>query len=117
MFENDRPKNNENIYLNIVVRINDDWAKLTRHLEEMDTKVAYLRTFEMSLSPACSQPLWQIEEYKAHAKMFPLPDSPYARLPFDTFRAQMAVYESIMRSEGLIGKKSRTVLGFEEAGV
>lgn len=107
-------KNNANIYLNVVVRVNDDWAALIRHLEEMDTKVAYLRTFEMSLSPACGRRLWEIPEYKEFAKKFPLPSDPYARLDYDAFRAQMAVYEGIMREEGLIGTKRPKLLGFEE---
>ncbi len=105
---------NSNLYLNVVVRINADWEKLHRHLEEMDTKVAYLRIFEMSLSPACAVPLWDIPEYQSHAKAFPLPADPFARLDFESFRAQMAVYELVMRDQGLIGTKKTTIIGLDD---
>ena len=46
-----------NIYLNVVIRINEDYAELIEHLKEMDTRVAYLKTFELSLSTALPKPM------------------------------------------------------------
>lgn len=102
------------LYLNVVAGINSDWEDLRRHLAEMDTKVAYLRIFEMSLSPACTQPLWGISVYKHQAAAFPLPNDPYARLDFETFRSWMAIYEQVMRDQGLIGRRLRSIVGLED---
>ncbi|WP_162262209.1 hypothetical protein [Candidatus Methanomethylophilus sp. 1R26] len=80
----------------------------------MDTKAAYLRIFEMSLSPACSQPLWEIEAYKRQAAAWPLPADPYARLDFETFRSWMAIYEQVMRDQGLVGRRPRSIVGLDD---
>lgn len=89
-----------NIYLNVVIRINEDYADLIEHLKEMDTRVAYLKTFELSLSTALPKPLWESEKYVAQARMTPMPLDPYALLDFETFRAWMTVYELVMRERG-----------------
>ena len=106
-------ENRSNLYLNVVVRINEDWAKLHAHLEEMDCKVAYLRIFEMSLSSACNAPLWEIPIYAEQADRYPLPQDPFARLDFETFRAWMTIYELVMRDQGLIGTKKASILGLD----
>lgn len=103
-----------NIYLNVVIRINEDYADLIEHLKEMDTRVAYLKTFELSLSTALPKPLWESEKYVAQAKMTPMPADPYALLDFETFRAWMTVYELVMRDEGLIGTRQQVILGLDD---
>lgn len=106
-----------NIYLNVVVRINDDYGKLLQHLEEMDTRTAYLRMFEMSLSSALPKPLWESDRYIQQSKETPLPTDPYAMLDFETFRAWMAVYELVMREEGLIGTRRQSIIGLDDEEV
>ena len=91
-----------NIYLNVVIRINED------------TRVAYLKTFELSLSTALPKPLWESEKYVAQARMTPMPVDPYALLDFETFRAWMTVYELVMRDEGLIGTRQQVILGLDD---
>lgn len=102
------------LYLNVVTRINDDYAALLDHLTEMDTRAAYLKTFEISLSQALREPLWSLESYKAQAARLPMPADPYAFLPFETFRSWIVVYEMVMRENGLIGRQKVAVLGLEE---
>lgn len=101
-----------NIYLNVVARINSDYGELIQHLKEMDTRVAYLKTFELSLSSALPRPLWEVDAYTVQSSRTPMPSDPYVMLDFETFRAWMAVYEMVMRQEGLIGTSSSTVLTF-----
>lgn len=101
-----------NIYLNVVTRINEDYAELIRHLRDMDTRVAYLLIFEMSLSPALPRPLWDVEEYKIQSSRTPMPDDPWKILSIDEFRGWMTVYEMVMRNEGLIGTTSRQLVDF-----
>ena len=103
-----------NIYINVVVRVNEGYVKLQEHLEEMDTRVCYLKIFELALSSALPKSLWEVEVYRKQAKMTPMPDDPYTVISFEEFRGWMLIYEMVMRSEGLIGKKPRTVLGMEE---
>lgn len=103
-----------NIYLNVVVRINEDYQSLIEHLDEMDTRVAYLKKFEISLSSALPNPLWDTKVWKQQSMQTPMPDDPYALLTFDTFRAWMAVYEMVMREEGLIGTRKQRIMGFDE---
>lgn len=103
-----------NIYVNVVVRVNEGYGALQQHLEEMDTRVCYLKIFELALSSALPKPLWEVEIYRKQARMTPMPEDPYTVISFEEFRGWMTIYEMIMRSEGLIGKKPRTVLGMEE---
>ena len=103
-----------NIYVNVVVRINEGYVALQQHLEEMDTRVSYLKIFELALSSALPKPLWEVDIYKKQAKMTPMPEDPYTVISFEEFRGWMTIYEMVMRSEGLIGKKKRTVLGLED---
>ena len=102
-----------NIYFNVVVRINDDYADLITHLKEMDTRALYLRIFEVSLSLGCSTPLWKVPIYVEQAKTTPMPADPYERMEFDAFRAWMVIYEQVMRDEGLVGTRPTFVLGAE----
>lgn len=103
-----------NIYLNVVARVNQDYADLIDHLKEMDTRMAYLKTFELSLSVALPRPLWESEKYIAQARITPMPDDPYTLLDFETFRGWMTVYEFVMRDEGLIGTRQQAVIGLED---
>ena len=103
-----------NIYLNVVIRINEDYAELIEHLKEMDTRVAYLKTFELSLSVALPKPLWESEKYIGQSRLTPMPSDPYSLLDFDTFRAWMTVYELVMRDEGLIGTRQQAILGLDD---
>ena len=102
-----------NIYVNVVVRINEGYVALQQHLEEMDTRVSYLKIFELALSSALPKPLWEVEIYRRQAQRTPMPNDPYTVISFEEFRGWMTVYEMVMRSEGLIGKKPRTILGME----
>ena len=98
----------------MVIRINEDYAELIEHLKEMDTRVAYLKTFELSLSTALPKPLWESGKYVSQAKLTPMPPDPYTLLDFETFRAWMTVYELVMRDEGLIGTRQQAILGLDE---
>lgn len=102
-----------NIYVNVVVRVNEGYVSLQQHLEEMDTRVSYLKIFELALSSALPRPLWEVEIYRNQSRKTPMPEDPYAVISFEEFRGWMCVYEMVMRAEGLIGKKPRTVLGME----
>ena len=88
-----------NKYLNVVAGVNQDYADLIDHLKEMDTRVAYLKMFELS------KPLWESEKYIGQSRLTPMPSDPYALLDFETFRAWMTVYELVMIDEGLIGTR------------
>lgn len=103
-----------NIYLNVVARINQDYSELIDHLKAMDTRTAYLKTFELSLSSALPKSLWESDAYIAQSKIMPMPEDPFALLDFETFRAWMTVYEMVMRDEGLIGTRKQTILGLED---
>lgn len=103
-----------NIYLNVVTRINDDYADLLGHLRDMDTRVAYLKIFEMSLSPALPNPLWEVKEYVRQSKLTPMPQDPWSILSFEEFRGWMTVYEMVMRRQGLIGTRKQTILGMDD---
>ena len=76
--------------------------------------MAYLKTFELSLSTALPKPLWESEKYIAQARLTPMPSDPYALLDFETFRAWMTVYELVMRDEGLIGTRQQAILGLDD---
>lgn len=103
-----------NIYLNVVLRINEDYGELIQHLKEMDTRVAYLKTFELSLSSALPKPLWDTDAYINQARRTPMPKDPYKLVDFETFRGWMTVYEMVMRDEGLIGTKKQVILGLDD---
>lgn len=103
-----------NIYLNVVTRINQDYSDLIDHLKAMDTRVAYLKTFELSLSSALPRSLWESEAYISQSRIMPLPEDPYALMDFETFRAWMTVYEMVMRDEGLIGTRKPTIIGLDD---
>jgi len=102
-----------NIYLNVVARINEDYAELLTHYKEMDTRTHYLRSFEISLSSALPKSLWDIEEYTKIEKKMPLPEDPYAFIELETFRSWITIYELIMRSNGLIGTRDMMIMGME----
>lgn len=103
-----------NLYINVVARINEDYAELIGHLKDMDTRCAYLRSFELTLSSALREPLWQLPEYVRQSAEMPLPSDPYDMLPYEYFRAWLAVYEMIMRDEGLIGRRKAFIIGAED---
>lgn len=103
-----------NIYLNVVARINQDYGELIEHLRQMDTRVAYLKMFELSLSSALPKPLWDVDAYRIQSSRTPMPSDPYGILPFETFRAWMTVYEMVMRDEGLIGTRQQSILGMDD---
>lgn len=103
-----------NIYLNVVVRINEDYSELIEHLKEMDTRVCYLKTFELSLSSALPTPLWDTQIYREQARRTPMPDDAYTLLDFETFRGWMTVYEIVMRDQGLIGTRRQSILGLDD---
>ena len=103
-----------NIYLNVVTRINQDYSDLIDHLKAMDTRVAYLKTFELSLSSALPRSLWESEAYISQSRIMPLSEDPYALLDFETFRAWMTVYEMVMRDEGLIGTRKPVIIGLDD---
>ncbi len=103
-----------NIYLNVVTRINDDYADLLGHLKEMDTRAAYLKIFEMSLSPALPNPLWEVDEYVSQSRLTPMPTDPWAILSFEEFRGWLVVYEIVMRRQGLIGTRKQMIIGLDD---
>ncbi len=101
-----------NIYLNTVVRINEGYSELQEHLKAMDTRVAYLKTFEIDLSSALpNMSLWNMDSYIAQQKANPMPDNIYELLQFDEFRSWMVLYELVMRDAGLIGHKTPKIMG------
>ncbi len=108
--------NGNSIYLNVVARINEDYERLIQHLQETDRRAIYLLSFEMSLSPALSKPLWETEAYKRQAAEMPMPSDPYESMDIQSFRAWMTLYELVMREEGLIGTKQRTIVGLDGGG-
>lgn len=100
-----------NIYLNVVVRINEDYGELLGHLKDMDLRRLYLTNFELSLSLGCTQPLTTITTYCELLEKSPLPADPYDKVDYDTFRAWLTVYEVIMRDQGLIGTRPVGLMG------
>lgn len=106
-----------NIYLNVVTRINEDYAELIAHLKDMDTRVAYLKIFEMSLSTALPTPLWEVREYISQSRLTPMPRDPWALISFEEFRGWMTVYEVVMRRQGLIGTKKQMIFGLDDESV
>jgi len=114
MILDENESNIGNIYLNVVISINNAYDKLNDHLDSMDTRVCYLMGFEMRLSVALPYPLWENKEYIKQAMKTPMPDDPYTMLPYNEFRAWMTVYELVMREAGLIGTREQRVIGLEE---
>jgi hypothetical protein len=108
----------ESLYLNVVLPLNEDFAELRGYLKTSDTRVKYLKTFEMSLSTCIREyPLWEDKKYLEHLKNHAMPDDEYTLLDFDEFRAWMAVYEMIMREHHLIGmskKQEAQVMGLSQ---
>lgn len=103
-----------NIYFNVVVRINKDYEDLLTNLKSMDTMAGYLSMFELSLSLGCTMPLWEIDVYKERSqRLTPLPADPYKLIPFSEFCAWLAIYEIVMRDQGLVGTKPTYILGAE----
>lgn len=101
----------ENIYLNVVARINEDYEELLVHLKQLDLRCCYLKSFEISLSSALSEkPLWEMNEYQKHKKECAMPSDPYEFLTYEEFRGWLEVYETVMRASGLIGTKEPKIL-------
>lgn len=93
------------LYKDTVVPLNNAWDMLVQLYGQGDTRVGYLRTFELTLSPNCpDEMLWQCEEYKAQEKLAPLPKDNRTRIDPDIFKDYLLVYEQIMRRVGLIDK-------------
>jgi hypothetical protein len=102
------PEPPTSLYLNVVLRLNEDYYELKRHLDAMDLRKFYLRTFEISLSAALPEPLWDMKAYKDHLEKWPMPDDNYSMLDYETFRSTMAFYEMVMRDYNLIGLSKKT---------
>ena len=93
------------LYKDTVVPLNNAWDMLVQLYGQGDTRVGYLRTFELTLSPNCpDEMLWQCPEYQEQKKIAPLPKDNRTRIDPDIFMDYLMVYEQIMRRVGLIDK-------------
>lgn len=94
------------LYKDTITPLNSKWNGLCRAYGLSDTRVSYLKQFELALSQNCpNMMLWQMDIYKDLEKRCPLSeDDPRQKVPPGTFWAYMLVYEQIMRAIGLIDK-------------
>lgn len=103
----------ESLYLNIVERLNTDYAKSIGALDIMDLRAFNLKAFEVSLSAAMPVPLWSNDLYKEQQSKHPMPEDPFEVLSYEDFRSWLVVYEMVMRDVGLLGisKKKPQIFG------
>ena len=102
-------------FLNTGVRVNQEYDELCHRLKEHDTRAMHLMSFEVVLSATIpDRPLWDYEPYISQAKRTPMPDDEFAELPFREFIGWMVVYETVMRSNGMIGRQTKVIAGSEE---
>ncbi len=95
------------LYLNIVERLNADYAKAIGALDMMDLRAFNLKAFEVSLSAAMPSPLWNNELYANQEKRHPMPENPFEVLSYEDYRSWLVVYEMVMRDVGLLGSKKK----------
>lgn len=99
------PNPSTSLYKDTTTDLNAGWRQLVSYYTIGDTRVGYLRAFELCLSQNCPKKMiWQIEEYVAQTKKEPLPESPRKLISASTFLNYMMVYEQIERRIGLIDK-------------
>lgn len=94
------------LYKDITGPLNQAYNELLTFYSQGDYRVAYLRTFELTLSLACpDRMLWNYDCYRRLAAISPLPDEPRMKIAPGTFLNYLMVYEQIMREADLIDKE------------
>lgn len=96
------------LYKDSTTDLNQGYRELLGYLSIGDTRVAYLRTFELILSQLCpGKQLWNFANYVRLEQMQPLPSEMRKRIPSEIFLNYLIVYEQIMREADLLDKKPR----------
>lgn len=94
------------LYKDCVTDINNGYRDLLRYYSVGDTRVGYLKAFELCLSQACpGKILWAFDEYVDQARIFPLSENPRDFVNGGVYYSYMKVYEQIMRKIGLLDKE------------
>ena len=93
------------VYKDTITPLNEAYWELIGYYSLGDTRVSYLKTFELTLSLNCpNKMLWNFDQYIVQAKLAPLPKDQRQRVDPETFLNYLMVYEQIMREVGLIDK-------------
>ncbi len=91
-----------NLYKDTITDLNIAWRQLVRYYVSGDTRVGYLRGFELALSQCCpDMMLWNFKEYKILPE---LPENTRTKVSSGHFLNCLLAYETIMRRVGLIDK-------------
>lgn len=99
-------------YKETITDMNREYANLLRAFKVKDTRVEYLRTFELALDLNCDKPIWQNPRYTRVTCRWPLPKSGFTSI--EKFHVYMTLYDYIMRDAGLLNR-SREDDDFEGA--
>ncbi len=91
-------------FLETISSMNDSWKVMQRGYFTGDTRIKYLRRFELALNANMQKTtLWQNPRYARVNRLYPLPkEGEY--VAEDKYRAYIWLYTEIMRDEGLLTK-------------
>jgi len=90
------------LFKDVTTDLNQCYREIVMYYQQGDTKVGYLRTFELILSQCCpDRQLWNFPEYQ---KLPPLPENQRTKIAAGHYFNCLIVYEQIMREVGLIDK-------------
>jgi hypothetical protein len=96
-------------YLETITWMNESWRVMQQGYYTGDTRVKYLRRFELALNANMQKStLWHNPRYASVNRIYPLPrDAEY--VSEDKYRAYIWLYTEIMRDEGLLNKSVESV--------
>ena len=89
-------------FLETISYMNESWKIMQKGYFIGDTRIKYLRRFELALNANMSKTtLWQNPRYARVNRLYPLPkEGEY--VAEDKYRAYIWLYTEIMRDEGLL---------------
>ena len=91
-------------FLETISSMNESWKVMQKGYYTGDTRIKYLRRFELALNANMQKTtLWQNPRYARVNRLYPLPkEGEY--VAEDKYRAYIWLYTEIMRDEGLLTK-------------
>ncbi len=90
------------LFKDVTTDLNQCYREVVMYYQQGDTKVGYLREFELFLSQCCpDKQLWNFPAYRSLPR---LPENTRTKISSGHFLNCLIVYEQIMREVGLIDK-------------